>query len=149
MSKVVSIAIGADHRGFVGKQALMQCESLPDARALNWHDVGAYDGERSDYPVFAAQALELLIQKKVAYAVLLCGTGIGMAIAANRYREIYAGVLWDEEMARLAREDDNVNVLVFPADFITPEMMRRCFFAWMMASFKGGRYQERLDMIDR
>lgn len=145
----ILIALGTDHRGFAAKQSLMQYECLPDGRKIIWHDVGTYSEERTDYPLFAQRAVALLVEKKVQYAILLCGSGIGMAIAANRVPHIYAGVVGNEDMARCAREDDNVNVLVFPADFITVEVMKQCLAVWLTATFKGGRYQERLEQIDR
>ena len=145
----MSIAIGADHRGFLYKRDLMQCTYLADSLlSFSWHDVGGWTDERSDYPEFAQAAVELIIQGAVSRAVLICGTGIGMAIAANRIPYIYAGVAWNEDVARRAREDDNVNVLVLPADYITSEMAHECFKAWLTATFRGERYAERLRQID-
>jgi ribose 5-phosphate isomerase B len=148
-NKDMSIAIGADHRGFLYKRALMQSTHIPDTMlSFNWHDVGTFSDERSDYPEFAQAAIELIAQGVVSQAVLICGTGIGMAIAANRMPYMYAGVAWNEDVARRAREDDNVNVLVLPADYITVEMMHACFKAWLTATFKGERYAQRLQKID-
>lgn len=145
----LSIAIGADHRGFVYKRDLMQCTYLVDSLlALRWYDVGALSDERSDYPEFARAAVELIMEGVVRQAVLICGTGIGMAIAANRIPYIYAGVAWNEDVARRAREDDNVNVLVLPADYITSETAHACLKAWLTATFRGERYAERLRQID-
>jgi ribose 5-phosphate isomerase B len=145
----ISIAIGADHRGFLYKRALMQHTHLVDTMiSLSWHDVGAFNDERSDYPLFAHAAMELMGQSVVNCAVLICGTGIGMAIAANRMPYIYAGVAWSEDVARRAREDDNVNVLVIPADYITIDVMFACVTVWLTASFRGERYAQRLQQID-
>lgn len=145
----IAIAIGADHRGFLYKKILMSCTQSADCTIIiTWHDVGAYDSERSDYPGFAQAAAELVAEGAVAGAVLICGTGIGMAIAANRVPHTYAGVVWTEEIARKAKEDDNVNVLVIPADYVSAEVMQACFAAWLTTSFRGGHYAERLQQID-
>lgn len=145
----LSIAIGADHRGFDYKRILMQYTHIPGTMlTMRWHDVGAYDDERSDYPQFAQAAVELVVQGMAKYAVLLCGTGIGMAMAANRVPYIYAGVVWNEDIARRAREEDNVNILVIPVDYVTPAVMQTCVAAWLTPSFKGERYAERLQQID-
>lgn len=144
------LAIGADHRGFEHKNALMRCNSIDDGHiTLVWYDVGAYTSERSDYPQFAQCATQLVVGKKVEGAVLLCGTGIGMAIAANRTPGVYAGVVWSADVARSAREDDNVNILVIPADYLSLEETQQCLMAWLTASFRGGRYAQRLQQIDR
>lgn len=140
----MNIAIGADHRGFAYKEFIKK--QFP---AIEWHDVGADSAERSDYPAFSTLVCDLILQGKVQAGVLICGSGVGMAIAANRYKNIYAGVVWNEQVACVGKEDDNVNVLVIPSDFVTQEMAVACIKAWMGASFKHGRYQERIDMIDQ
>ena len=145
----ISLAIGADHRGFLHKEYLLKCtHTLDKNMSFVWHDVGSFDHNRSDYPAFAHAALKLVQEGVASYAVLLCGTGIGMAIAANRLSHVYAGVVWREDVARKAREDDNVNVLVIPADYVSVEVMQACFLAWVTATFKGGRYEDRLQQID-
>ena len=79
---------------------------------------------------------------------MLCATGVGMAIAANRFPNIYAGLAWNEEIARLSKEDDNVNVLVLPSDFVSNEQMIAMTRAWLSAQFNEGRYAKRIAMID-
>lgn len=144
----MKIVIATDHRGFALKEWIKQQVAIAN-EPVSWIDVGCFTAERCDYPPFAVQACEYLIQKKASCAILLCGTGIGMAIAANRFAGIYAGLVWNEEVARKSKEDDNCNVLVLPADYITQEQMLSCIRAWLTATFKGGRYQERIDMIDK
>ena len=140
----MKIAIGADHHGFAGKEYIKQ--QLND---IEWVDVGTFNEERTDYPIFAQKACKALLEGEVDCAVLLCGTGIGMAIAANRFPKIYAGLAWNSEIARLSKEDDNVNVLVLPSDFVSPEQMVAMIRAWLSATFNQGRYQERIAMIDQ
>lgn len=137
-------AIGADHRGFAHKEYIKKAIT-----EMQWQDVGAYDNQRSDYPFFAQQACELLLHTKVHGGVLLCGSGIGMAIAANRYKKIYAGLVWNVEVAKQAKEDDNVNILVIPSDYVSAEKAVAMIYAWHDTIFKGDRYQERITMIDK
>jgi len=143
----LKIGIGTDHRGFAYKEVVKLDVSWGDF-AIEWHDVGAYSDERTDYPIYAHKAVQALQKKEIQYAVLLCGSGVGMAIAANRFPNIYAAVAWNSDVARAAKADDNVNVLCIPADYVTLEQTREIIQAWLAASFKGGRYQRRLEMID-
>lgn len=145
--KKVNIAIGADHHGFDFKESLKKMTFIQDVE-ISWIDVGAQSEDRSDYPVFAIKAVETMLNGKADYGVLLCGTGNGMAIAANRIPGIYAGVAWCPEVAQLAKEDDNVNVLVFPADYITFDLAQTMFTVWLLAEFKEGRYAQRISLID-
>lgn len=137
------ISIGSDHRGFGLKKYLM--EQLSD---VEWIDVGAPDDQRSDYPEFAQPACKMVIAHHTEGAVLICGSGIGMSMAANRFPGIYAGLSWTEAGAKQAKEDDGINVLVLPADYVDQETALRMVKAWLATTFKGGRYQERLDMLD-
>jgi len=140
----VRIAIGTDHRGFAHKEFIKQ--NLPE---ITWSDVGCFSAERCDYPPFAKKVVELLQQRKVDVGILLCGSGIGMVIAANRFEGMRAGVVWNQEIAMMAKADDNVNILVLPADFVTQEDAVKCIKSWLQAKFKGGRYEERLAMIEK
>lgn len=139
----MKIVIGTDHKGFLAKEFLKQ--QLSD---IEWLDVGTFDEERTDYPIFAKKVAQAILDGQAQQGVLLCGTGVGMAIAANRFSGIYAGLVWNEEIARLAKEDDNVNVLVLPADFLSNEQMDAMVRAWLSAQFNEGRYAERIAMID-
>ncbi len=141
------IALGADHRGFALKELLRQ-KSAFGQHTIVWHDEGTYSPERTDYPLFAHKVIERLLNSEVDLAILTCGSGIGESIAANRFTKVYAGLVWQPEVARMAKEDDNVNVLILPADYITIDTAIACIEAWLSATFKGGRYQERLAMIE-
>jgi ribose 5-phosphate isomerase B len=143
----ITIGIGADHRGFELKQLLRLRPMIGDYEII-WHDVGCFSVERTDYPPFAQQVARMVKNGEVDLGVLFCGTGTGMAIAANRFPGIYAGVAWDPVIARRMREDDKVNILVVPADFIVTEApLIDLVEAWLSATFKGGRYAERLTML--
>ena len=144
---IIRLAIGADHRGFAIKELLVKQQVIA-AYTIAWHDVGAYTAERSDYPLFAQKVSTMLREKAVDYGILLCGTGIGMAMAANRYQGNYAGVAWNTEIACRARQEDAVNILCLPTDYLTYQQVYDCLGAWLSASFKGGRYQQRLTLVD-
>lgn len=145
--KEIIIAIGADHRGFAMKEYLKkECKFFDST--LTWLDVGVYSEERSDYPLFAIKVAQAVLQKNAHVGVLLCGSGVGMAIAANRFPGIYAGLAWNEDVARQAKEDDKVNVLVLPSDYIDNEKARAMLVAWLGAEFKHKRYAQRIAMID-
>lgn len=137
------IAIGSDHRGFALKTHLMKAFS-----EHQWLDVGAYGEERSDYPKFAFEVGQEIHEGRAERGVLICGSGIGMSIAANRVRGIYAALCWNEQVAQLAREHDGANVLVLPSDFISSDQAVAMLKAWLQANFRGGRYQQRLECID-
>lgn len=144
--KKLRVVIGADHRGFAMKEYIKL--HLNSDFDISWIDVGAYNTERSDYPLFAAAACKVMLEGKADYGILLCGSGAGMAVAANRFAKIYAGLAWNEQIARAIKEDDNINVLVLPSDFITDSESITIVTSWLTAEFKNGRYQHRIDMID-
>lgn len=141
------IVIGADHRGYELKLFLTKNNSR-FIKQIEWFDVGAFDNNRSDYPLFAHALCKQIVNKENALGVLLCATGVGMAIVANRYPGVYAAVVWNEVVARLAREDDHCNVLVLPVDFIDNTTAIALVNSWLEAEPKAGCYQQRLELID-
>lgn len=143
----MKIAVGTDHRGFAIKEYLIAQPRIADL-AITWLDVGAHDDERSDYPMFAERVCHAILNQDVNKGILLCGTGVGMAIAANRFPGIYAAVVWNEEVAALSASDDKANVLSLPADYLSKEYVVEIIGAWLTTHFKEGRYQERITMID-
>ena len=146
MNDTKKIAIGAYHRGFALKEFLIKHTDINDI-TIEWRDVGTVDNDRSDYPLCAIRAVAAIREGAAECAVLMCGTGVGMAITANRYPGIFAGVAWNPEIARKGKEDDNINVLVLPSDFVTHDDALAMLNVWLKAEFKKGRYQDRLDMI--
>ena len=138
------IIIGADHRGFKLKQTLIN-----HFKQYDWNDVGTDSEQRTDYPIYAQRVCQALKKKEAQQGILICGSGIGASIAANRVPGIYAALVWSLEVARVAKEDDGANILVLPADFVSVQIAIEMINTWLGASFKGGHYQDRLDMIDR
>lgn len=145
--KMLKIAIGADHRGYLHKAVIQQAVTI-ETKRIEWLDVGCYSSERTDYPPFAFAVVQAMKHKKADLGILLCGSGVGMAIAANRFEKIYAAVVWDVITAARSKEEDNANIISLPADYITSEQSVEMVIAWLNAEFLGDRYQKRIEMID-
>lgn len=141
----MKIAIGSDHRGFELKTFLQK--NFPD-KSVSWIDVGCDSALRCDYPDFAKKVVEKIQAGDADLGILLCGTGVGMSVAANRFKGIYAGLAWNKTIAKLNKEHDKVNVLVLPADFISNDQAVDIISAWLNATFIGGQYQTRIEKID-
>lgn len=142
------LIIATDHRGYELKEFLKTVVKTAHNIPVTWTDVGAYNAERSDYPIFAHAAIKKLHEQQYDGIVLLCGSGNGMAISANRFKGIYACVCWNPLIARQAKEDDNCNVLVLAADDMTQAESVEILSAWLHATFKSGRYAQRLEQLD-
>ncbi len=140
------LVIAADHRGF--KQKSIIIAYLTRETAITCIDVGTHSEERTDYPLYAHKAIEQLNARAVDGAILLCGSGAGMAITANRVPGIFAAVVWNTKIAQAVKADDNCNVLVIPSNFVADDQVCAIVNAWLQATFKGERYAERLAMID-
>ena len=136
--------IGADHRGFQAKHEIKL--RMPE---IIWIDVGCNNQERCDYPEYAYKLVCLLQKEKSLKGVLLCGSGVGMSIAANKFSGIRAALVWNEQVAYTAAAHDNVNILVFGTDFLSLEQIISCIRMWENTQFLGGRYQERLEQIEQ
>jgi ribose 5-phosphate isomerase B len=145
--KSLILALGSDHRGFDQKEFLKKELIIADTK-ITWLDVGAFTPDRSDYPEFAIAACRAMLAGKADAAILLCGTGVGMSIVANRFVSIYAGLAWNVEVARLNKEHDNANVLVIPSDYVTVKQVFEMTEAWLSAEFLGERHKKRVEMID-
>jgi ribose 5-phosphate isomerase B len=139
----MKISIGADHRGFALKTNIIEHFDEHE-----WLDVGTYSDQRTDYPLFARRVCQDIVSQVADCGILICATGVGMAIAANRFKNIYAALCWNVDIARLAKQHDGTNVLVLPSDFISAEQAFAMIDVWLTAEFKEGVYQRRLEIID-
>lgn len=139
----MKISIGADHRGFALKQALIK-----HFHDIAWTDVGTFDTVRTHYPIFARRVCEAVLSGQSSVGIVICGSGVGASIVANRHKGIYAALCWNKTVASVAKEHDGSNVLVLPADFVSEQEAFAICNAWLAASFKDGVYQDRLIMID-
>ncbi|MFN2317726.1 MAG: ribose 5-phosphate isomerase B [Gemmatimonadales bacterium] len=140
-----TIPIGADHAGFELKSRLVQV-----LRDLGYtpEDVGTTSSESTDYPDYAHQVADRVSRGTAARGVLLCGTGLGMSYAANRHHGVRAAVAWTPEIARLAREHNDANVLVLPSRFVGEAEGIEILKTWLDTPFAGGRHSRRIAKID-
>jgi len=140
----MNIAIGSDHAGFEYK------ESLKKWLAENGHtstDFGAYSSESSDYADFAHPLSVAVEKNEFAFGILICGSANGVAITANKHQGIRAAICWNDELALLARNHNNANVVCIPARFVTKEMAEKIVDTFFNASFEGGRHARRVGKI--
>jgi ribose 5-phosphate isomerase B len=140
------IPIGADHAGYELKQRLVE-----ELRALGYEplDLGTDGPESTDYPEYAHQVAFQVEHQRAARGVLLCGTGLGMSFAANRHPGVRAAVAWSPDIARLAREHNDANVLILPARFVSEAEGVEILKTWLDTGFAGGRHARRVAKIDR
>jgi ribose 5-phosphate isomerase B len=139
------IPIASDHAGFEMKEKLADM-----MRKLGYdvEDMGTHSPASTDYPDYAHPLAEKVEHGEVKRGVLLCGTGLGMAYAANRHHGVRAAVVWNTEIAKLAREHNDANVLVLPARFVSEEDGEAILKTWLDTPFEGGRHQRRVDKIE-
>ena len=140
----MKIAIAADHAGFDGKELIKQ---TLDEIGVEYDDMGTYSAESVDYPDFARKVAEAVARGDYEQGVLVCGSGTGMAISANKVRDIRAAVAWNAETARLARQHNNANILAVGARTSPEGTIPDIVKAWFDADFEGGRHAGRVDKI--
>lgn len=140
------IPIASDHAGFEMKERLVK-----ELKKLGYEpqDIGARDATTpDDYPDHAHQVAREISRGEAQRGILLCGSGIGMDIVANRYRGVRAGLAWKPEIGALARRHNDANVLVLPARFMSIEEGVATMKAWLDARFEGGRHERRVKKIE-
>src|SRR6476659_8708907 len=140
----MKIAIASDHAGYEEKERL---KPLLDELGIQYEDLGTFSTDSVDYPDYALKVGEEVASGHVEQGLLVCGSGTGMAIAANKVPGVRAAVAWNEEIARLAREHNDANVLSLAARFTPFEENEKIIRAWFGASFEAGRHQRRVDKI--
>ena len=138
----MKIAIGADHGGFELKQVLVAKLSAMGHEVV---DLGTDSAASVDYPDFADQVCGQVLDDNVHFGILVCGTGIGMSMAANKYRGIRAALCENEYSARMSREHNNANVLCLGDRVLGKGLAENIVEAWLSASFEGERHQRRID----
>lgn len=140
------VALGADHAGFELKEALKRAL---DARGVAWHDVGTASTSSVDYPDYAVQVADAVASGRADRGILVCGSGVGMAIAANKVRGVRAAPIVDVEGAVLAREHNDLNVLTLGARRTSVDEAERIVAAFLDTPFAGGRHEQRVAKIGR
>lgn len=139
--------LGADHRGFQLKEEIKRFLS---ERGVVFEDLGNSEYDRDDdFPIFAKRTAEKVVGSDKNKGVLICGSGIGMSISANRFKNIRAGLCPTKEMAVAGRSDDDINILILPADFVDLEQAKDIINSFLNTDFSNKeRYIRRIKMID-
>ena len=137
--------IGSDHAGYSMKKCLMR---LLEEEYYNFEDCGCFDASPVDYPDFAKAVVLKVLDKPMSLGILLCGSGIGVSITANRYKGIRAALCWNTEIAKLSRQHNDANILCLPARFLTEEEMKEIVNVFLNIEFEGGRHSDRIKKIE-
>ena len=140
----MKIVIGSDHAGYEDKEKVKR---QLDEMGVEYEDVGTNSAESVDYPIYARKVAEKVASGEAEQGILVCGSGNGMQIAANKVHGIRAALAWNEETARLARQHNDANVLSVPARMISPEEVSKVIKSYLEAEFEGGRHARRVDEI--
>ena len=138
------IALGADHAGYEEKEKI---KATLDELGIQYVDMGTDSCESVDYPDYARKVAEAVSRGDFEQGLLVCGSGTGMAIAANKVKGVRAAVAWSPEIARLAREHNDANILSLPARFVPADESARIVKSFFEADFEGGRHGKRVDKI--
>lgn len=138
------IAFGCDHVGFILKEEILAHLS---ARGVEVVDKGTWSQERTDYPHYASAVAQAIINGEVESGILICGTGVGISITANKFPGIRAVVCSEPYSAQLSRQHNNTNVLAFGSRVVGLELAKMIVDAWLDAEFEGGRHQTRVEAI--
>lgn len=143
MSKQI-IPIGADHAGFQLKQFLI---SKLTEKGYEMKDFGCYSEESIDYPDFGHPVASFVEENKGTLGILICGSGNGINMTANKHQGVRSALCWKKEIAELARQHNNANIITLPARFITEEEALGMVELFFSTEFEGGRHQKRIDKI--
>lgn len=138
------IAIGADHAGFDMKNELI---CFLEQKGMQVKDMGVYENKSADYPDFAHPVANAVKKREVSFGILVCGSGNGVAITANKHQGIRAALCWTPEIAKLARQHNNANVICLPSRFVSIADAKEMVDLFMNTEFEGGRHQARVDKI--
>jgi len=141
----MTIAIGSDHAGFELKQELIKHLQSKDIKVL---DKGCYSEERADYPDFGHAVAKSVLNKECDLGIVTCGSGNGISMSVNKHKGIRGALCWNREIAALARQHNDANILALPSRFMSKEEAFASADAFLEAKFEGGRHQDRVAKID-
>ncbi|MBO4381239.1 MAG: ribose 5-phosphate isomerase B [Clostridia bacterium] len=142
----MKIAVGCDHGGIVLKDSVVKTLERLGAEVV---DLGCYSTDSVDYPEYGEKVAKAVASGAADAGVIMCGTGIGISIAANKVKGIRAAVVTNTYMAKLTKNHNNANIIALGGRVISPEEAEAIVEAWYTAEYEGGRHQRRLDMISR
>lgn len=141
----MKIAVASDHAGFESKKTVV---AWLEKHGYECHDMGPYNEESVDYPDFARKVAKSVAAGEFDQGVLLCGTGIGVSIAANKVKGIRAALACNPEFATLARQHNNANIICLSARFSDKATIELTLQNWFAADFEGGRHERRVEKIE-
>ncbi len=141
----MKVSVGADHGGFDAKSELVEFLKLKKIEVI---DEGTMSSESVDYPDFAEKVCQDILSGRAQLGILVCGTGIGISIAANRHKGIRAALLYSDEAARLAKLHNNANIAVFGGRTMSVQEMEQRLGIFLNTEFEGGRHIRRLEKLD-
>jgi ribose 5-phosphate isomerase B len=140
----MKVAIGSDHRGYPLKEQIKQAFT---PQRVEFTDHGTSGTESCDYTDFAFPVAEAVARGAAERGILICSSGNGMLIAANKVKGVRAAIAFTPEMARLSRLHNDANVLAIPADYLDPQLVPKIVKVWLETPFEGGRHQRRINKI--
>ena len=135
------IAIGADHAGFELKEKVREWLTRS---GFEYKDYGTYSSESADYPDFAHPVALAVESKAFDLGILICGSGNGVAMTANKHQGIRAAICWNEDLASLARQHNDANIICLPARYISQDLAMKITDKFLNSSFEGGRHERRV-----
>ena len=142
---MINIAIGSDHAGFELKEILI---SYLKSQNIEVIDKGCFSIARADYADAAHAVATEVVNKKATFGILICGSGNGINMSANKPKGIRAALCWNAEIAILARQHNDANILTLPARYMNLEEAKKCVDAFLTEKFEGGRHADRVKKID-
>ncbi len=142
----MKIAVGCDHIGLLLKPEVIR---FLESKSIDVIDKGTNSSDRTDYPLYSKRVADAVIAKEADLGILICGSGIGISIAANKVNGIRAVACSEPYSAKLSREHNNTNILAFGSRVVGSELAKMIIDAWLNAEFEGGRHQKRVDLIDQ
>lgn len=142
----MKIAIGSDHVGLEIKKSIIEyLEEL----GHEVKDFGAYTDERTNYPIYGKKVADAIVSKEYECGVLICGTGIGISLAANKVKGIRAAVCSEPYSAKLSKQHNNSNIIAFGARVVGVDLAKMIVKEWLDAKFEGGRHTERINLLTK
>ena len=138
------IALGSDHGGYKLKEEI---KKYLDEIGIKYKDFGTNSDERCDYPEYAEKVAKSIQKNECDKGILVCGTGFGMAIVANKFKGIRCASCWNEDVAKLLKEHNDANIIALPGRFISVSQGIAILRTWIASEFSEGRHKERVQMI--
>ncbi len=142
----MKLAIGADHAGYYLKE---QIKEFLKSKNIDFKDYGTFKIESCDYPEYAYKVGQAVANGDADLGILICGTGIGMSITANKIKGIRAALVYDEQTAKLSRQHNDANVLCMGGRLTPEEEAKKIVDVWLNTSFEGGRHEKRIKLISQ